>query len=493
MTTPALGAARRAEIVVAIDTPDPAPADLAQSLARLPAGVTALELRADRMPAVTASWLRQHFSGRFIFSLRSVEFGGDFAGSAAERQARLQAAAQSFDLIELVAPYDLRPAILDAVPQQQRLITSYSGKAGDGLPAQLAALMTVPARLYRLISHADDVGQALAVMRHLAATGRHDLVAYATGEAGRFTRALSPWLGAGWAFSALHPQAGMGEFTVEQLLTDYGLPELPPLTQLYGIAGRRVAMSRSPRLHNAAYRKRGLPALFLPLSCARLDDVVRPAGLADFSALGLPLHGLTVTAPHKEAALQIAATASPVSRAIDAANLLLRQGSHWHADTTDPEGIVLPLRAHGIRLAEQEVAVVGCGGAGRAAAWVCQQAGARVTLVNRGAERGEHAARLLDLPLQSLGQFRPEQFAVLINATPCAGQDGFFPFDIARIRRGGVLVQLAYAADPAPFRTHAAASGIQIIDGNEVLQSEVESQFRHMTGQSFPAAPASAS
>ena len=44
------------------------------------------------------------------------------------------------------------------------------------------------------------------------------------------------------------------------------------------------------------------------------------------------------------------------------------------------------------------------------------QSGAGVTLVNRGAERGNHAAELLSLPYLPLPDFDAEGFDIVVNA-----------------------------------------------------------------------------
>src|SRR5205807_1594715 len=98
------------------------------------------------------------------------------------------------------------------------------------------------------------------------------------------------------------------------------------------------------------------------------------------------------------------------------ANLLVRTTHGWWADS-EADGVIGALRTRRIPLRGRPVAVIGCGGAGRAAAVGLVRAGARVTLVNRGTRRGEFAARHLGLPFVPLAGFDPRPFAVLVHAT----------------------------------------------------------------------------
>jgi 3-dehydroquinate dehydratase/shikimate dehydrogenase len=301
---------------------------------------------------------------------------------------------------------------------------------------------------------------------------------------------LAPRLGAPLAFGRLGTEGGdptldAGELTVAQLAQDYGLPALPPLARTFGIAGRAVSRSLSPRMHNAAYRELGLPALYLPFQVDRFAPFLREAE-AELAELGWPLHGLTVASPHKEEALRLAAEVSSLARQAGSANTLLRRRGDWRADTADAQGVVSALLARRIPLAGRAVAVVGCGGAGRAAAAGLLRAGARVTLVNRGADRGGYASHLLGLPFIPLARFRAGAFDLVVHATPLTAES---PFPVADLRPGAVVVELVYGPAPTPLMLATTAGGGIAIDGREVLQVEVRRQFRLMTGRRMPAQP----
>jgi 3-dehydroquinate dehydratase/shikimate dehydrogenase len=452
-------------------------------LGALRTAVHGLEVRADLAGDLDAGWLRDRFSGELTYSLRRRAEGGAFEGSADERRRRLLAAANRFDLVE-VGEGDLEPELLAGIPPAQRL-ASWTGAVADtaGLQEAWERLSRTPARLYRLAVRTERPQAALGLLRWLRDLGRRDVTAFATGPAGTWTRLLAPRLGAPVAFGRLAGDAdGSGELTMAQL-ADYGLPALPPLERTFGIMGRSVSRSLSPRLHNAAYRELGLPALYLPFQVDGFEAFWREA-VAGLEELGWPLRGLTVTSPHKEEALSLAGEASFLARQAGSANTLLRRGGAWRADTADAQGVVSVLARRRIPLAGREVAVVGCGGAGRAAAAGLLRAGARVTLVNRGHDRGHYASGLLGLPFVPLTKFRAGDFPLIVHATPLAAES---PFPVADLRPGAVVVELVYGAAPTALMTATAAGGGVAIDGREVLSVEVRRQFRLMTGRRMPA------
>ncbi|HEX5758037.1 MAG TPA: shikimate dehydrogenase, partial [Thermoanaerobaculia bacterium] len=132
-------------------------------------------------------------------------------------------------------------------------------------------------------------------------------------------------------------------------------------------------------------------------------------------------------------------------------------------------------------------AVVGCGGAGRAAAVGLAAAGARVTLFNRGIERGLKAAAELGLPFRPLSDLDPGQFDLLVHATPRQQRPGEpLPLDVERLRPGTVVVDMTYGEAPTALLEAAAARGALAVDGREVLLAQALAQFRAMTGRELP-------
>ncbi len=485
---------RRAQLVATL-TRLPTRAELA----RLPDGVGWLEVRADLLGDLdddALGALSAGVSGGLIYTLRSAAEGGSGPSDPARRTESLARAAARpglFPLVDLEADRDLVPGLLAALPPERRLL-SWHGPATPlaELEARFAAMAATPARLYKLVTAAAQPGEELAPLHLLGALGRPDVVAFATGASGVWTRLVAPRLGAPVVYGALpgaEPGAP-GQPAVDRLVADYGLPELRPAEALYGIVGRPVAHSLSPRLHNRAYRELAVPALYVPFHAEHFGDFwleVVESGRLD--ELGLPLRGLSVTAPYKAVALAVAGAPSPRATAVGAANTLVETDGVWEAETTDPEGVVLPLERLGVELVGAEAAVVGAGGAGRAAVVGLQEAGARVTLVNRSEVRGLEAAEHLDVPFVPLAEFEPGRYTVVVHATSLGHAPGDpLPFAPEALAADAALVDLVYGGAETPLVGAARAAGRRVADGREALLFQALGQFRLMTGRDLPEA-----
>lgn len=426
-----------------------------------------LEVRGE----VDADWLRGRFPGKLLYS--PAEHGPD-------RAARILRAAKTFDLIGLT-PADLTPDLLSAMPPERRVISAEL--------REFDAIASTPARLYRLTVRAEESGDELPAPRLLRRLGRDDVTAFATGAVGLWTRVLAPWLGAPIVFGAAGADdAADGLPSVTRLIENFGFPALPAVEELFGMAGDPVMHSLSPRIHNTAYRTLGRAALYLPFHVRdfqRFWSRVADSGALD--DLGFPLRGLSVVSPHKSSAIAAARHSSELVRHACSTNLFRRNGNDlWRAETTDPYGIMHTLADRGVEPRGRSVAVIGCGGSGRAMAAALHEAGARVTLVNRGNERASLAVGLLHLPFVPLSDFSCDGYSIVVNATPVGRDGAALPFPVERLRRDAVVVDLVYRDGPTPLIARTRGPGRITIDGWDMLTAQARHQFELMTGMEMP-------
>jgi 3-dehydroquinate dehydratase/shikimate dehydrogenase len=467
-------------IVATFNAPLPA---TASQISALPQAVTWLQVRTDLASDISVEWLRQYFTGKLLYSLRSAAAGGKFQGSKAERHRRLIAACKHYDMVELESGLDLDPELLQLIPAEKRMISWY----GPAMPAgQLRAIFTniaLPAHSYCMVTRCNNPMDALQPLLLMKELRRGDLTAFGEGPYGLWSRLLSPYLGAPFLFGQLDNQLRSGgDLGVHQLMSDYGFPTLMPVRQIFGMVGNKIFHSPSPRLHNTSYQALSHPALFLPFYVERFQEFWRNiVESAAFSTLGFSLDGFVMVSPHKEAALAMADKCSPIAKKAGAANVMVRHKGKWEAHTTDPESISnIP---HGRRL---KAAVIGCGGAGRAVAAALQQTGAQVTLVNRGKERGLYASDLLGLPFTYLSDFGGSGYDVVVNATPVGKENDDLPFELESLNPNALVVDLAYGTKPTRLVSAVLERGGTAIDGYDVLLTQVRKQFFFLSGRKMP-------
>ena len=451
-----------------------------------------LHVRAELCGDLDPDWLHGHFRGQLLYSLARRDAAAELYCSDDARRERLRWAARCFDLVELEAPHDLTPDVLDHIPPAKRLV-AWRGVADDVdvLGGQFEQMAAVEARVYKLVCMARRPADELVPLAFLASLGRDDTLAYAEGATGFWSRLIAPHLGCPMIFARLGDEPSPADVpSVAQLVRDYGLPRLSRPRELFGIVGNPVLQSLSPRLHNAGYRVLGRAALYLPFRAESFgtfwDDVV---GDRLFETLGMAFKGFTVASPHKEAAKDMALRSTEIVRRSASCNVVRSVNGAWTSETTDPEGVLDCLRVGGLSVRGKRAAVVGCGGAGRPIAAALAAAGSEVTLVNRGLERGRWAERMLGLPFVPLDEFSVSDVSIVVHATPLGRRETDpLPFEPEGLSRDAVLIDLVYAPEPTPLASRARARGCRVFDGYDVLLVQAGRQFELMTGSKLPAA-----
>jgi shikimate dehydrogenase len=134
-------------------------------------------------------------------------------------------------------------------------------------------------------------------------------------------------------------------------------------TQTCAIIGHPVGHSLSPAIHNAAFEALKLPYVYVA------HDVLPerlPSALEGARSLGY--RGLSVTIPHKIAALGCMDDVDETARTIGCINTVVVEGGRLAGYNSDGRGALHALRAAGAEPAGRQVVVLGSGGAARAIA-----------------------------------------------------------------------------------------------------------------------------
>jgi shikimate dehydrogenase len=252
------------------------------------------------------------------------------------------------------------------------------------------------------------------------------------------------------------------------------------------VLGRPIGHSLSPVIHNAGYAAASLTGWSYDAhECA--ED-----GLASFvSGLDESWAGLSLTMPLKEVALDVADEVAPVCGAIGAANTLLRlPDGTWRAENTDAPGMVDALLAAGVSTVER-VGVLGAGGTARAAIAAARDLGANaVIVVARRLEAIEELDPVAaDLGITLIGTDwsaagDAADADVVVSTVPRGVADPLGP--TMRWRTGGVLFDAVYDPWPTPLAASAAAAGLHVVSGLDLLLTQAVRQFELFTGVEAP-------
>lgn len=209
----------------------------------------------------------------------------------------------------------------------------------------------------------------------------------------------------------------------------------------FGLIGNPVAGSLSPRLFTAAYGGR------------YAYDLVEGASFdTSWSRFLREYDGINITAPFKLDAYRSVDILSGSARACGAVNLAVKTPEGIVGYNTDVDGVVRSVRETGISVSE--ALVVGCGGAGRAAAAGALQLGCRVTVANRTSSRASELADSLGcgwVPVSDLGNLSPD---LLIYTVP-GPMEGLPDFPDA------VILEANYRTPVLSSRGRAYVSGLR--------------------------------
>ena len=134
-------------------------------------------------------------------------------------------------------------------------------------------------------------------------------------------------------------------------------------TQLCGVLGHPVHHSLSPAIHNAAFQHLGLNYVYLAFSVEDIAHAIR-----GIRALG-NVKGCSITIPHKVSAMAHLDTIDPAAQHIGAVNTIVKSGQTLAGSNTDVSGALRALTQAEVALKEQQVVVLGSGGAARAVAF----------------------------------------------------------------------------------------------------------------------------
>jgi 3-dehydroquinate dehydratase/shikimate dehydrogenase len=421
-----------------------------------------------------------------IATCRRAASGGKFKGSVASQLQILAKAADSgcqlID-IELQSAQKAKPEQIQRLRSRGALILSYHDfRATHKLEETLTKMTSVPADFYKLVTTATTLSDNVQMMKFLEKHGdNHSIVGLCMGEQGIVSRVLGVRAGSAFTFAAASAgeETGPGQVAADELRSTYRIDQVDAATRVYAVVGDPVAHSLSPPIMNAALRRENVNGVYLALHAKTLNDLLT-------CVRDIPIHGLSVTMPYKEAILKYLDNTDSHTTKIGACNTVVRaQDGKLYGFNTDTAGVVRPLEQR-INLAGARILVLGAGGAARAAVFGLKERGCEVYILNRSAgpaqklARSAHARTIKRIDLKKLS------FDVIINATPVGmGSSKDSPLTDKEIN-ARYLFDMIYDPPETRLVLMAKARGVEVIPGLEMFVHQAARQFEIWTGKPAP-------
>lgn len=252
-------------------------------------------------------------------------------------------------------------------------------------------------------------------------------------------------------------------------------------TVLCGIVLHPAGHTRSPAMHNAAFRALHLDAVYLAFDVA-------PAGLgaAVAGARSLGLRQLAVSLPHKQAVMEHLDEVDETAQRIGAVNTVTRRDGRLVGANTDWIGAVRALERE-TALDGARAVVLGAGGSARAVVFGLLQRGARVTVLNRTPRRAEAlAAQLGAQGAGALEELARTPHDVLVNTTSVGLRREATPVEAAAIRPGAVVMDAVYDPERTRLLRDAEARGARTVSGKWMLVYQAAEQLALWSGREAP-------
>lgn len=256
-----------------------------------------------------------------------------------------------------------------------------------------------------------------------------------------------------------------------------------PFSALYGVIGHPVGHSLSPILHTWAFS-------CLQINAAYLKWEVNASDFGAFTVAlrVLPIHGLSVTLPHKQRIIPYLDHMTAEARQIGAVNTVYWQNGTLWGTNTDWQGIFRPLRERS--MVPASALVLGAGGASLAAVEALRQLGCpKIFLSARDQQKVSRqfsGQDIVSVSWEERGQCEPD---VLINTTPL-GMAGDLqnqsPWPEGLSLTGVPWVfDLVYIPKQTRLLSEAEQAGCKTISGLEMFVYQALGQCEIWTGEGF--------
>jgi 3-dehydroquinate dehydratase/shikimate dehydrogenase len=422
-----------------------------------------------------------------IATCRRVASGGKFRGSIASQLDILgKAAAAGCQLVdvELQTASKCKPEQLQKLRARAALILSFHDfRATKKLEETLEKMLAYPADFYKVVSTATTLADNVTMIKFLAREGdRHSLVGMCMGEQGLISRVLGVRAGSVFTFASATSgeETAPGQVTAQELRNVYRMDRVDVATRVYGVVGDPISHSLSPAIMNAAFRRENVNAVYVALHAKTLKDLLT-------CVREIPLHGISVTMPYKEAMLPHLDNTDSHTTKIGACNTVVRaQDGKLYGFNTDTSGIVRPLERRLNTLENARILVLGAGGAARAAVFGLKERGSEVYILNRTAAPAKKLAHQARARLVKRADLKKLAFDVIINATPVGmGNSRETPLQDKEINARYVF-DMVYDPAETRFMKLAKERGAQIIPGIEMFAHQAARQFEIWTGKPAP-------
>lgn len=248
------------------------------------------------------------------------------------------------------------------------------------------------------------------------------------------------------------------------------------MTDRYAVIGNPISHSKSPLIHCMFATQTGQDISYEAIE-APLDGFA--ATIERLRKEGYK--GCNVTVPFKFEAYEFAGERSERARSAQAVNTLLLDDARIAGDNTDGAGLVRDIEHNlSFTLRGKKLLLMGAGGAAYGVILPLLDAGARITVANRTADKARQLAAAYadrgDITGCGYDALQGHCFDVVVNATSSGLQNELPPLPEGIFQAGALAYDMMYGRE-TPFMAFAREHGAHVADGLGMLVEQAAEAF----------------
>jgi 3-dehydroquinate dehydratase/shikimate dehydrogenase len=450
---------------------------------------TIIECRLDRLKVIPPIEELGALSklGRLIFTLRPMEQGGFGKQDRLERLFFWESIARGIDTFNASTMFDNEHDILpESRLPRNRVIGSIHSFQGD-LPNKRSLISEIAVhaetvKLSWMVETTETALEVFSLLDHASSLGVR-LIPISMGEAGKISRVLAVGHGACFSYCCLDGKlVAPGQISATEMRSSYRIETIAHSTEVYGLIAGDTSYSLSPLIHNRIFTESSCDAVFVPFQTRDVSSLIGRLLSDEFP---FRTGGFAVTNPFKKIVMDVCDEVDPLAISVGAVNTIKCLGDRTVGYNTDVAGFIGPLRRKLRDLAGSNVAVIGTGGASRAAIVALTQAGCAVTVFGRDANGLDALNHEFQIETAPLTEEPMRGFRIIVNATPLGTLGALADETVLESRQfedAELAYDLVYNPHETLFMKEAKRAGCKVLGGLEMLVDQAIEQQRIWNG-----------
>jgi len=454
-------------------------------------GADLIELRLDYIKNLNNKKLKsmiKHSKKPVIATCRKNGEGGFFNGSEAKRIEILKNAANiGADCVDIECSSD-KKSIKSIIKNKKNahIIVSYHNckETPINIKNIYNNIKKLNPDLIKIVTNANSVTDNFGIFDLIktANNEKRKIIAFCMGSYGEFSRILGIIFGSRITYASVKEgkESAPGQLTIDELNNIYRIKKINKNTKITGLIGNPVEHSWSHIMHNAAFDKLDINAVYFKFKVDKLKEFI------DYFR-GLNTLGFSVTIPHKIEVMEFLDRIDNKAKEIGAVNTIVAEHGKLAGYNTDCDGAVKALNQKA-RLKNKNVVVLGAGGSSRALAYGLMENNANVTVLNRTIKKAKSIADDFGCSYGSLKNLKKADYDILVNTTsvgmyPNANSS---PIPAALIKKNSIVFDIVFNPYKTKLLRDAEKRGCAVIPGIEMLVNGNAMQFSLWTGKKMP-------